>query len=91
MAEYGVERPFKREPVHPGEIVREDVLPALKLTVSEAARRLGERWTPSFGQPGSGVKVDSMRFVMLPFGERIPPSAFCHRRGSSEVVPRCSM
>ena len=50
-----------------------------------------KRWTPSFGQPGSGVKVDSMRFVMLPFGERIPPSAFCHRRGSSEVVPRCSM
>ncbi len=41
MAEYAVERPFKREPVHPGEIVREDVLPALKLTVSEAARRLG--------------------------------------------------
>ena len=39
-----------------------------------------ERWSPSFGQPGSGVKVDSMRFVMLPFGERIPPSAFCHRR-----------
>jgi len=25
------------------------------------------RWTPSFGQPGSGVKVDSMGFVRLPF------------------------
>ena len=46
---------------------------------------------PILWTAGSGVKVDSMRFVMLPFGERIPPSAFCHRRGSSEVVPRCSI
>ena len=28
-------------PPHPGEILREDVLPALKLTVSEAAQQLG--------------------------------------------------
>ncbi len=28
-------------PAHPGEILREDVLPALKLSVSEAARQLG--------------------------------------------------
>jgi addiction module HigA family antidote len=28
-------------PVHPGEILREDVLPALGLSVSEAARQLG--------------------------------------------------
>jgi antitoxin HigA-1 len=40
MAEYTVKRPLKREPVHPGEIVREDVLPAMALSVSEAARRL---------------------------------------------------
>ena len=40
MAEYFVKRPLKREPIHPGKIVREDVLPALGLTVSEAARRL---------------------------------------------------
>ena len=24
-----------------------------------------QRWTPSFGQPASGVKVDSMRLVRL--------------------------
>jgi antitoxin HigA-1 len=30
-----------REPTHPGVILREDVLPALKLSVSEAARQLG--------------------------------------------------
>ena len=41
MGEYTVKRPLKRPPVHPGEILREDVLPSLGLTVSEAARRLG--------------------------------------------------
>ena len=41
MAEYSVKRPLKRAPVHPGEILREDVLPSLELSVSEAARRLG--------------------------------------------------
>jgi addiction module HigA family antidote len=41
MGEYSVKRPLKRPPVHPGEVLREDVLPALGLSVSEAARRLG--------------------------------------------------
>ena len=41
MAEYSVNRPLKRAPVHPGEILREDVLPSLELSVSEAARQLG--------------------------------------------------
>jgi addiction module HigA family antidote len=30
----------RRPPTHPGEILREDVLPALNLSVSEAARQL---------------------------------------------------
>jgi antitoxin HigA-1 len=35
-------RPFpNRQPTHPGEIIREDVLPALRLTVSGAAAKLG--------------------------------------------------
>ena len=41
MVECFVKRPLKRSPVHPGEILREDVLPTLGLSVSEAARRLG--------------------------------------------------
>ncbi len=41
MEEYIVRRPLKRPPVHPGEILREDVLGDLGLSVSEAARRLG--------------------------------------------------
>ena len=41
MVEYSVKRPLKRLPVHPGEILREDVLKSLDLSVSEAARRLG--------------------------------------------------
>jgi antitoxin HigA-1 len=41
MQEFAVQRPLKRPPLHPGEVVREDVLPALGLSVSEAARRLG--------------------------------------------------
>lgn len=41
VKEYAVGRPLRRPPIHPGEIVREDVLPALGLSVSEAARRLG--------------------------------------------------
>ena len=41
MTEYRVKRPLKRTPVHPGEILKEDVLNSLGLSVSEAARRLG--------------------------------------------------
>lgn len=41
MTEYHVKRPLKRAPVHPGEVLGEDVLPQLHLSVSEAARRLG--------------------------------------------------
>ncbi len=41
MAEYLIKRPLKRAPIHPGEVLREDVLPELELSVSEAARRLG--------------------------------------------------
>jgi len=37
MEEYSVRRPLKRPPVHPGEVLREDVLPALWLPISEAA------------------------------------------------------
>lgn len=40
MAEYVVRRTPKRPPIHPGEILREDVLPALGISVSEAAREL---------------------------------------------------
>jgi len=39
--EYKVTGPPRMRPTHPGEILREDVLPALGLSVSEAARRLG--------------------------------------------------
>lgn len=31
----------KRKPTHPGEVLREDVIKPLELTVTEAARRLG--------------------------------------------------
>ena len=41
MAAYHVKRPLGRAPIHPGGVVREDMLPALGLSVSEAARRLG--------------------------------------------------
>ena len=41
MKDIYVSRPLKRPPVHPGEILREDVLPYLGMSVSEAARRLG--------------------------------------------------
>ena len=41
MNEISVRRPLKRAPVHPGEILREDVIKSLGLSVSEAARRLG--------------------------------------------------
>lgn len=41
MTEYRVKRPLQRPPIHPGDVLREDVLPALGLSVSETARRLG--------------------------------------------------
>lgn len=41
MREYSVRRSLKRAPIHPGELLREDVLLALGLSVSEAARQLG--------------------------------------------------
>ena len=31
----------KRRPTHPGEVLREDVLPALKMSQSELAKRIG--------------------------------------------------
>ena len=34
-------RDSKRKPTHPGEVLREDVLPALKMTQGEFAKRLG--------------------------------------------------
>ena len=37
MGEFIVKQP----PVHPGEVLREDVFPTLGVSVSEAARRLG--------------------------------------------------
>jgi antitoxin HigA-1 len=42
MAEYPAGRPFRgRRPTHPGAILREDVLPALRMSVTEAAEKLG--------------------------------------------------
>jgi addiction module HigA family antidote len=41
VKEYLVRRPIQSAPVHPGEILREDVLPALRLSVTDAARQLG--------------------------------------------------
>ena len=38
--EYFVNARPRRKPTHPGELLREDVLPALNISVSEAARRL---------------------------------------------------
>jgi addiction module HigA family antidote len=41
MPDTPTSRPVRRrQPTHPGEILREDVLPALRLSVSEAARQL---------------------------------------------------
>ncbi len=41
VKEYPVRRPVQSPPVHPGEVLRDDVLPALRLSVTEAARQLG--------------------------------------------------
>ena len=38
--EYVVTTRPRRKPTHPGELLREDVLPALRISVSEAARKL---------------------------------------------------
>ena len=48
MGEYVVKRPVKRPPLHPGEIVREDVLPALGLSVSTAVMSLTRASIRSF-------------------------------------------
>jgi len=40
MPEIAASQPPRMEPAHPGAILREDVLPALGLSVSEAARQL---------------------------------------------------
>lgn len=40
VKEYAAKHPGKMEPAHPGAVLREDVLPALNLTVTEAARQL---------------------------------------------------
>jgi addiction module HigA family antidote len=40
MEDYLIQRPLKRPPTHPGEVLREDVLKSLDLSVSETAKRL---------------------------------------------------
>jgi addiction module HigA family antidote len=39
--DYPVTAPPKMRPTHPGEVLREDVLPALAMSVTAAARELG--------------------------------------------------
>lgn len=39
--EYLVDKPPQMAPVHPGAVLRDDVLPALGISVSEVARQLG--------------------------------------------------
>jgi addiction module HigA family antidote len=41
MSEIAAEHPPHMEPSHPGSLLREDVLPALGLAASDAARQLG--------------------------------------------------
>jgi addiction module HigA family antidote len=41
MVEYRVKGPPAWQPGHPGELLRQDVLPALRLTVKAAAEKLG--------------------------------------------------
>src|ERR1700689_4074526 len=41
MTKRSVKNGTERQPTHPGAILREDVLPAIGLSVSEAARQLG--------------------------------------------------
>lgn len=40
VREYAVRKRPKRKPTHPGEILKEDVFPALQISISEAARQL---------------------------------------------------
>jgi antitoxin HigA-1 len=41
MAEFKVKGPSAWQPSHPGELLREEILPALRLTVTGAAEKLG--------------------------------------------------
>jgi antitoxin HigA-1 len=51
----------KRRPTHPGEILREDVIPALKITQGEFARRIGvsRRTVNEILQEKRSVTVDT--------------------------------
>jgi addiction module HigA family antidote len=40
MPDYPAQHPPEMEPAHPGELLREEVLPSLELNVTEAARQL---------------------------------------------------
>jgi hypothetical protein len=48
MAEYAAKRDPNRFPTHPGELLREDVIPATGKTRSEIAVRLRKRTKPRF-------------------------------------------
>ena len=41
MVEYAAKRDPKRCPMHPGEVLREDILPALRMSKSKVADALG--------------------------------------------------
>jgi len=40
MPKYAVRRPLRRCPTHPGALLREDILPALRLSIADAAERM---------------------------------------------------
>jgi len=41
MADYAAKRNLKRCPTHPGELLRDDILPAIEMGKSELAKALG--------------------------------------------------
>jgi hypothetical protein len=64
--------PVRPPPVRPGEILRDDVLPAVRLSVTEAARQLGvARQT----RDGSGVLPRDTSRMTSSRGERTNPAA----------------
>jgi hypothetical protein len=68
-----VRRPIQSPPIHPGEILREDVLPALRLSVTDAAKR----WVRRHVRPAATLVASSLAFdSRLLSQQRDGPSRF---------------
>jgi antitoxin HigA-1 len=85
MTEFQVRRPLKRPPTHPGELMRETIEDHLKISKSEAARRMKISRAALYAVLGGGSIVTAdmaVRFSAIGGGE---PQLFLNMQAAHDL------